>query len=89
MLEGISRKTVLEICADLGIPCAQTDISLDEFLSADEVFTATTAGGPVPVTRVNETILGNDAVGPITARLLKTYWDWHNRDDLTEKITYV
>jgi len=89
MLEGISRKTVLEICADLGIPCAQTDISLDEFLSADEVFTATTAGGPVPVTRVNKTILGNDAVGPITARLLKTYWDWHNRDDLTEKITYV
>ena len=89
MLEGISRKTVFEICAYLGIPCAQTDISLDEFLSADEVFTATTAGGPVPVTRVNKTILGNDAVGPITARLLKTYWDWHNRDDLTEKITYV
>jgi len=89
MLEGISRKTVLEICADLGIPCAEADISLAEFLSADEVFTATTAGGPVPVTRVNKTILGNDAIGPITAQLLKTYWDWHGRDDLTEKITYV
>jgi len=89
MLEGISRKTVLEICADLGIPCAEADISLAEFLSADEVFTATTAGGPVPVTRVNKTILGNDAIGPITAQLLKTYWDWHSRDDLTEKITYL
>jgi branched-chain amino acid aminotransferase len=89
MLEGISRKTVLEICADLGIPCAEADISLAEFLSADELFTATTAGGPVPVTRVNKTILGNDAIGPITAQVLKTYWDWHHRDDLTEKIAYI
>ena len=89
MLEGISRKTVLEICVELGIPCAEADISLAEFLSADELFTATTAGGPVPVTRVNKTILGNDAIGPITAQVLKTYWDWHRRDELTEKITYI
>jgi branched-chain amino acid aminotransferase len=89
MLEGISRKTVLEICVDLGIPCAETDISLDEFLSADEIFTATTAGGPVPVTRVNTTILGNDTAGPLTAQILQTYWDWHNRADLIEKVPYV
>jgi branched-chain amino acid aminotransferase len=89
MLEGISRKTVLEMCVELGIPCAEADISLAEFLSADELFTATTAGGPVPVTRVNKTILGNDAIGPITAQVLKTYWDWHHRDDLTEKIAYI
>ena len=89
MREGISRKTVLEICVDLCIPCAETDISLDEFLSADEMFTATTAGGPVPVTRVNTTILGNDTAGPLTAQILQTYWDWHNRADLIEKVSYV
>ena len=48
MLEGISRKTVIEICDELGIPCA-TNINKDEFLSANEVFIATTAGGPVPL----------------------------------------
>ena len=45
MLEGISRKTVLEICAALDIPCAATDISEEAFMNAEEVFTATTAGG--------------------------------------------
>ena len=89
MLEGISRKTVLEICAALDIPCAATDISEEAFMNAEEVFTATTAGGPVPVTRVNGRILGNDAIGPFTAKILHTYWDWHKREDLALKIRYT
>ena len=89
MLEGISRKTVLEICAALDIPCAATDISEEAFMNAEEVFTATTAGGPVPVTRVNGSIFGNDAIGPLTAKILHTYWDWHKREDLALKIRYT
>jgi branched-chain amino acid aminotransferase len=88
MLEGISRKTVMEICAELGVPCEARDIPRDVFLDADEVFTATTAGGPVPVTRVNGRILGNDSAGPITARVLETYWAWHGRADLNTKVNY-
>ena len=89
MLEGISRKTVLEICAALDIPYAATDISEEAFMNAEEVFTATTAGGPVPVTRVNGHIFGNDAIGPLTAKILHTYWDWHKREDLALKIRYI
>ena len=89
MLEGISRKTVLEICAALDIPCAATDISEEAFMNAEEVFTATTAGGPVPVTRVNGRIFGHDAIGPLTAKILHTYWDWHKREDLALKIRYT
>lgn len=88
MLEGITRKTVLEICAELGLPHEVKDITADEFLSADEVFTATTAGGPVPVTRVNKRILGNDTPGPLAEKITQTYWDWHKRDALTEVIEY-
>lgn len=89
MLEGISRKTVLEICAALDIPCAATDISEEAFMNAEEVFTATTAGGPVPVTRVNGRIFGNDTIGPLTAKIINTYWDWHKREDLALKIRYT
>jgi len=89
MLEGISRKTVLEICEALGIPCAATDISEEAFMNAEEVFTATTAGGPVPVTRVNGRIFGNDVIGPLTAKILHTYWEWHKREDLALKICYA
>ena len=69
MLEGISRKTVLEICAALAIPCAATAISEEESMNAEEVLTATIAGGPVTVTRVNGRIFGNDAIGPLTAKI--------------------
>ena len=89
MLEGISRKTVLEICAALDIPCAVTNISEEAFMNAEEVFTATTAGGPVPVTRVNGRIFGNDTIGPLTAKIINTYWDWHKREDLALKIRYT
>ncbi len=89
MLEGISRKTVLEICEALSIPCAATDISEEAFMNAEEVFTATTAGGPVPVTRVNGRIFGNDVIGPLTAKILHTYWEWHKREDLALKICYA
>jgi branched-chain amino acid aminotransferase len=88
MLEGISRKTVLEICEESSIPCAVADISKDEFMNAEEIFTATTAGGLVPVTRVNGRIFGNDVIGPTTAKILQTYWDWHKRKDLAVKVCY-
>ena len=88
MLEGITRRTVIEICAELGLACKTCDISEDRFLNADEVFTATTAGGPVPVTRVNKRILGNDVAGPTTAQILERYWDWHTRKDLNTQVQY-
>ncbi len=56
---------------------AEVDISSEEFLNADEIFTATTGGGPVVVTRVNHRIFGNDAPGEVTTQIIKTYWDWH------------
>jgi len=87
-LEGITRKTVFDICSELQIPCEATDISAMELENAEEVFTATTAGGIVPVTRVNERILGNDAPGEITQKILTTYWDFHTRTDLNTEIIY-
>ena len=87
-LEGITRKTVFDICSELQIPCEATDISAMELANAEEVFTATTAGGIVPVTRVNERILGNDAPGEITQQILTTYWDFHTRPDLNTEIMY-
>ena len=87
-LEGITRKTVFDICSELQIPCEATDISAMKLENAEEVFTATTAGGIVPVTRVNERFLGNDAPGEITQQILTTYWDFHTRPDLNTEIIY-
>lgn len=76
-LEGITRQTVLDICAELGIPCRIAPITAQEFRDADEIFAATTAGGVMPVSRIDGRILTNDRPGPISARLKEVYWRWH------------
>ena len=91
-LHGITRRSVLELCAELGIEaevCPMPRAMLEE---ADEIFTATTAGGVMPVSRIGGAILGNDRPGPVSLRLKETYWrrhdeGWHRtevRRDLTE-----
>ena len=76
------------ICREQGLQVVETDISAEEFLEADEVFTSTTGGGPVAVTRVNNRILGNDSVGEITQRVIDAYWQWHERPELISEISY-
>jgi len=89
MLEGITRKTVIEMCTDQGMDVEIRDITADEFLDADEVFTATTGGGVVPVTRVNDRILCNDSPGPVATGLADLYWRWHEKPELVEAIAYT
>lgn len=77
-LLGITRRSVLELCAMEGIEAAIADIPravLEE--EAEEVFLATTAGGVMPISRVGRRILGNDRPGPLSARLKDLYWRKH------------
>ncbi|MEO0329592.1 MAG: aminotransferase class IV [Pseudomonadota bacterium] len=88
-LEGITRRTVLEISKELQLPTEVRPISKQEFLDADEILTATTAGGPVSVTRVNNRVYGNDTPGEITKQIIDTYWAWHQKEAHVYKIQYA
>ena len=81
-LEGITRKTVFELCEKLGLPYEIRPISKAEVLDADEIFLSTTAGGIMPASRIDGRIMGNDRPGPISAALRETFWrlraeGWH------------
>ena len=76
-LEGITRKSVFELCDELEIPVEVRPLPRQEFLDADEIFTATTAGGVMPVSRIDSRIIGNDRPGPISAQLKALYWQKH------------
>jgi branched-chain amino acid aminotransferase len=76
-LEGITGRSVLELCAALEIPAEVAPVPRAMLEEADEVFTATTAGGVMPVSRVNGRILGNDRPGPLSLRLKELYWRRH------------
>jgi len=73
-LDGMTRRTVLELANELKLDAREADISLDELTHADEAFLTTTAGGILPVTTVNGTRIPGKRPGPITARLHHEYW---------------
>ena len=81
-LEGITRKSVHELCDELGIPLEVRKLPIEELRDADEILFATTAGGVMPVPRLDGRIYGNDRPGPLSARLRERYWarraeGWH------------
>jgi branched-chain amino acid aminotransferase len=82
VLEGITRKSVIEICRDLGIPAKVGKVPAAEARAADEIFLATTAGGVMPASRIDGRIMGNDRPGPISTKIQETFWakranGWH------------
>ena len=77
ILEGITRKTVIELAAEDGIPLEAREVPANEVRTADEVFITSTAGGVIPVTTVDGRAVGAGKPGPITLRLRGAYWDLH------------
>ena len=88
VLEGISRKTVLEIAASLGLNIQVRDLPVSEFLEADEVFISTSGGGVIPLVKVNNTIFANGTCGPVTDKIYRTYWDWFKSPKYRTRIEY-
>jgi branched-chain amino acid aminotransferase len=71
--EGITRATVLELCARHGIPHRVSDITLAEVYRADEVFCTGTMGEIAPVVRVDGRTIGTGDAGPLTRRISELY----------------
>jgi len=71
--EGITRATVIEICAAEKIPCVETDLSADDVYGADEIFCTGTMGELAGVIKIDNRIIGCGKVGPMTKRLSQLY----------------
>src|SRR5437773_3993707 len=71
--EGITRATVIEICAAEKIRCIETDLSVVDVYSAHEIFCTGTMGELAAVTRIDNRQIGGGNVGPMTKRLSDLY----------------
>ena len=89
MLEGITRRTVLEMASEHGLKVEVRPLPLAEFMEADEVFLSSSGGGVIALTKVDDRIFGNGATGPVTQALHQTYWKWMARPDLRTEIPYL
>jgi len=74
-LEGITRRTVIELCEGLNIPVQVSKVSLETLLTADEAFLTSTAGGVMPIDSVDGNVLGGvKGPGTLTTKLHNLYW---------------
>jgi len=77
VLEGITRQTVLDLAKELNIPFKLNSISLEKLQCSSEVFATSSAGGIMPITKINNKIVDNGAPGKITRIVHQSYWDKH------------
>ncbi len=81
-LDGITRNTIFQLAAELGIPVKEKRITRDEVYIADELFFTGTAAEVTPIREVDNRAIGDGGRGPITERLQSLYFDQvHGRRD--------
>jgi branched-chain amino acid aminotransferase len=75
ILEGITRRRMIEVAADLGIGVLQRSIDRTELYDADELFLCGTGAQVSPVIEVDRRTIAEGRPGPIAKRLSTTYFD--------------
>ncbi len=75
-LPGLTRRMVLDICADEGIPAGERRLSMTEVYSADEVFTSGTMGELTPILQADGRTIGSGQRGAMTRRLQKLHREY-------------
>jgi branched-chain amino acid aminotransferase len=75
-LNGITRRRVIGLLRDAGVPVFERTISWAEVLDADEVFSTGNYSKVVPVTKVEDRTFPN---GPVGRRARGLYWDFAHR----------
>jgi branched-chain amino acid aminotransferase len=87
VLEGVSRRTVIELCEALALPIRVAPLPERELAEADEVFLSSTGGGVLPIAKVDGRPL-RAFPGPITRRLQDAYWALHDDPRHRDPVAY-
>lgn len=88
VLEGITRRTVIELARAAGHDVRERALPATEARGADELFVTSTAGGVMPVTRVDGAPVGDGTPGPVTRTLSDAYWALHEAPRYGREIDY-
>jgi branched-chain amino acid aminotransferase len=88
VLEGITRRTVIELATGYDFQVIQDYLSADKARSADEMFVTSTAGGVIPITKIDGHKISSGTPGPVTQELQGGYWMVHEDPRYALKIEY-
>ena len=73
VLEGVTRRVMLHLCGKLQIPCVEKTLQRQDLYIAEECFLTGTGAEVIPVTKVDNRIIGSGQPGPVTLRLLEAF----------------
>ncbi len=73
VLDGITRRTVIELAAGMAIDVSERQITPQELLAAEESFVTNTALGIMPLVEVDGEAIGQGSPGPTTLKLRSAY----------------
>ncbi|MBT3370606.1 MAG: branched-chain amino acid transferase [Rhodospirillaceae bacterium] len=88
VLLGITRKTVIELAQSLNVKVDVGILTEAELRAADEIFISSTAGGVIPVSKLDGKPIGDGSPGPLALRLRQMYWDAHDDGKYVTRIDY-
>jgi branched-chain amino acid aminotransferase len=74
VLLGLTRQSAMELAAEMGMETTVGDYRADELRRADEAFITSTAGGIMPVARIDGVAYGEGRPGPVSSALRTAYW---------------
>ena len=90
-LDGITRRTVMAIAADMNLTVTEKHITRDEVYCADEVFFTGTAAEVTPIREVDGRVIGCGSLGTLTTEIQQRYFDIvHGKNAKYESwLTYI
>jgi branched-chain amino acid aminotransferase len=77
ILKGITRKQILSLAAEM-METEERDITIEELMTAKEVFTTATTRRLIPVIKINNKTVGNSTPGVLTKMLYKEFLQLEN-----------
>ncbi len=82
ILDGISRKSIIQIMRDMGIDVVERDVARAELYLADELFVCGTAAELTPLREVDDHTIGAGVPGELTRAVQAAYEDaLHGRSE--------
>jgi branched-chain amino acid aminotransferase len=91
ILPGITRDSIMAIAKDLGYDVLEKSLTIGDVKNASEVFLTGTAAEVTAVKQVDDTIIVDGEIGPITKKLQTKYLEIvHGKDKKYEKwLSYI
>ena len=75
ILEGITRRTVMQIASDMGIPTIERSVDRTELYVADEAFFSGTGAQVAWIDAIDHRTVGTGKIGPITDKIQKKFFE--------------